>query len=248
MRARDLWHRLRGALAPERPRVLAPVEAYERWAATYDAERDSFFLREESSLLRSLLRELPLRGARVLDVGCGTGRHWPELYALEPATLVGADASPAMLARLRARYPSAPTHLLSSAALPVASASFDLVLSTLVLGHLAEPEPALREWARALRPEGALVLTDFHPDAARAGMHRSFRHQGALLAARHHPHALSTLTQTLEDLGFAVTEPTVRALRPSDAPHFRSPAQRAILERHLGTPFLWGLLARRRPC
>jgi SAM-dependent methyltransferase len=44
-------------------------------------------------------------------------------------------------------------------ALPIAAASFDFVLCTEVLEHVAEPERALAEIARILRPGGGLLLT-----------------------------------------------------------------------------------------
>ena len=55
-------------------------------------------------------------------------------------------------------------------ALPVRDASVDAIVAIHVLGHLwaRERAPALREWARALKPDGALILEVFAQDDARA--------------------------------------------------------------------------------
>src|ERR671925_476459 len=93
---------------------------------------------------------------RVLDVGCGNKPYYPffEPYAAE---YVGVDVDN-------------PAAELEGAAerLPVADASFDLVLCTQVLEHAADPAQAARELARVTAPGGrALASTHgvqvYHP-------------------------------------------------------------------------------------
>ena len=58
-----------------------------------------------------------------------------------------------------------------------------------MLGHLPEPATAYGELARVLRGGGSLVVTDFHPAAARAGHTRTFRDaQGGRRTVQHHVH------------------------------------------------------------
>jgi len=73
------------------------------------------------------------RDARILDVGCGQGRVCRELRRLGYTNVSGADISAAMLARARVAVPGADFSLIRDGELPLADASFDLVLLMAVL-------------------------------------------------------------------------------------------------------------------
>jgi ubiquinone/menaquinone biosynthesis C-methylase UbiE len=100
---------------------------------------------------------------RVVEIGAGTGlniRHYPE----EIAELVLIEPEPGMRRRLArrlhrhariARIVDAPAERL-----PLADASVDTVVSTLVLCTVDDPERALREIARVLRPDGQLLFIE----------------------------------------------------------------------------------------
>src|SRR5262249_39607355 len=104
----------------------------------------------------------PLRGKRVLDVGCGTGRGIIE-FAKECAFAVGADASVDMLS-FAARKTADQKHCSFSVAyaqqLPFKSASFDVITSLNFL-HLFTVDTQvlmIAEMKRVLRQGGILVL------------------------------------------------------------------------------------------
>jgi SAM-dependent methyltransferase len=99
----------------------------------------------------------------VLEIGAGTGlnlAHYPdglgELVLIEP--------EPAMRKRLARRIgrgmPQAVVIDAGAEALPFADASFDTVVSTLVLCTVEAPDRALEEIARVLRPGGRLVFIE----------------------------------------------------------------------------------------
>jgi SAM-dependent methyltransferase len=105
-----------------------------------------------------------VRGLDVLDAGAAAGEHSAWLAA-HGARVVALDASAAMVELARARLGDAATVLCADLArpLPLADASFDVVLSSLTLHYLEDWLPALREFARVLRPGGRLVLSTHHP-------------------------------------------------------------------------------------
>ena len=116
----------------------------------------------ERPAVRAVLGDV--RGRDVLDAGAAAGEHSAWLVA-QGARVVALDASDAMVALARARLGDAATVLRADLAqpLPLADASFDVVLSSLTLHYLEEWVPTLRELARVLRPGGRLVLSTHHP-------------------------------------------------------------------------------------
>ena len=131
----------------------------------------------------SLIRANP---SRVMDAGCGEGDDLIALSQAFPhATLLGIDASAAMLAMARERSQQSGSRMkkllrrwravsgspdvpqLACAdfgKLPLASASIDLLWSSHALHWHPQPHQVMREWARILRVDGLLMFSAFGPD------------------------------------------------------------------------------------
>ena len=166
-------------------RALEPLAAYTLWAPAYGDEPQNALMRLEQDAVLDLAP--PLAGATVLDLACGAGRYLKRLHAAGATCVVGLDLTPAMLARAR----SFPGRLLRGdmTLLPLADSSFDFVLCGLAVGHVAALSGFLREVARVLRPGGAVVYSDVHPEAAHAGWTRTFRGpDGRWHTVLHHVH------------------------------------------------------------
>jgi ubiquinone/menaquinone biosynthesis C-methylase UbiE len=138
----------------------ASEQAFDAVASLYDSWFQSPLGRMVDELEKDLLYQLagPRSGdERVLDVGTGTG-HFAADLARRGWTTVGIDLSAEMLDVARHKGPA--VHLVrgDAAALPLAPHSFDLVLSVTMLEFVADPERAVQEMWRALRPGGRLVV------------------------------------------------------------------------------------------
>ena len=112
----------------------------------------------------ALLALVPPGSGALLDIGTGTGRVL-ELLAPRVRQALGVDASRAMLALARSRLAGPDnTHcavrLADMYRLPLASASFDIVVLQMVLHHAEDPGLAIAEAVRVLRPGGRLLLVD----------------------------------------------------------------------------------------
>jgi len=120
-----------------------------------------------------LIKDLQLSGAEhVLDAGCGAGYHAMKVAARLPQGLVtGLDPAPDMVRRLaqnaqRRFGPGRVDAVLGSAqALPLPDASQDAVYTVAALHHMPDPDVAVAEMLRVLKPGGRLVLLDWHQRA-----------------------------------------------------------------------------------
>jgi SAM-dependent methyltransferase len=115
--------------------------------------------------------EVP-EGATILDVPCGGGVAMRGLRPGQHVCWIGVDVEPAMLRRAQrraTRFPSVRTRLIAGdmAALPLEDRTADLCLSYGGLHCVPNPEAALAEMARCLRPGGRFVGSTFLADGSR---------------------------------------------------------------------------------
>ncbi|MFG2599320.1 class I SAM-dependent methyltransferase [Streptomyces sp. NPDC048462] len=135
---------------PVTPRALS----FDRAAAQYGAARPGY-----PDALLAAVEELagrPLRGARTLDVGAGTGISTRRLHD-RGAAVVAVEPGPGMAAELRRTLPDVPLVRGDGNRLPFAGASADLITYA-QSWHWTDPARSAPEAMRVLRPGGALAL------------------------------------------------------------------------------------------
>ncbi len=136
---------------------------YSKLAAFYD-RRWEFYI---NATVSNTLSRLQLTGSeRIVDIGCGTGVLLERLAASHsPDLLTGIEPVQAMREQARSRLPGAVELREGWAeALPSADGEFDVVVSCNMFHYVRQPEKALAEMRRVLRPGGTLVLTDWCDD------------------------------------------------------------------------------------
>ncbi len=158
------------------PRYLALLEAerirwwnsqnFDTWKNLYVSEYSRGFY--VLSVLQKYTPDFRVEGAQVLDVGCGDAGVLIAL-AENGALAIGVEASERSLrrARVRAEEHGVDVVLLASVAeaLPLPSASQDLVILDNVLEHVQDQERTLAEIRRVLRPSGLLYMVTPKPFA-----------------------------------------------------------------------------------
>jgi SAM-dependent methyltransferase len=198
----------RGGMPP-RPRTASEVRC------DYDRDPGRFRTAREVQRLHGLapdvhervaLRLLAERATPVLDIGCGEGalaRHLPR------RAWVGIDSSPEMLGRA-----PDPSVLGDARELPFPDRSFRSAALLYVLYHLPEPELALAEAHRVLRPGGLVVVAapsrDDSPELAHALPNRPLTFDAELA-----PEMLGELFRDLE-------------IEPWDGALLELPSRRAV--------------------
>jgi SAM-dependent methyltransferase len=127
------------------------------------------------------------RGERLLDLGCGGGRHAFAAFRLG-ARVVALDAQAEEIAKVRntigamveaAEVPSdeeAGVVQADALRLPFLDSSFDRIIASEVLEHIDEDRTAMSELARVLRPGGTIAVTvpRFGPEAVNWALSREY--------------------------------------------------------------------------
>jgi SAM-dependent methyltransferase len=175
-----------GARAPDAsagtpPDGAAATQAfYTRWAGLYDA------LATRTPGIgglraRAADRLAPATGDTVVEMGCGTGANLPHLRdRVGPAgTVIGVDFTPGMVATARERVHREGwrnVHVVRGDATrpPLAPGDADALLSSFVVGMLADPAGTVADWTGLVGSGGRVALLD---------LARSTRTAGALLNA-----------------------------------------------------------------
>lgn len=136
---------------------------YDRFSGTYENERHHGYHRLIDELELALVRRHG-EGKDILEAGCGTGLLLREAAGFARSA-VGVDLSRGMLATARQR--GLRVVQASITAIPLPSASFDVVYSVKVLAHVPPIEQALAELSRLVRPGGHLLLEFYNPYSLR---------------------------------------------------------------------------------
>lgn len=185
---RALWAAVRDDLSrttgahEDRLRAKSVLQARaERARAFFTAEATRWdHLKDKLFGARSDLQLLPglLDGTEVVgDLGCGTGRL-SALLAPFAREVIGVDRSPEMLKLARGRLGDRANIRLEQGdleALPIKDESLDVAILSLVLHYVTEPERALAELHRVLRPGGRVLILDMQ-EHDRAGFREEMGH------------------------------------------------------------------------
>lgn len=132
------------------------------WGRAFTALYDRMTKASEEAGLREMRREaLASATGRTVDVGAGTGANL-DLYPDAVTELILVEPDPHMLRRLQSKVEGDRAEVLAAGAesLPFEDSSVDTVAFTLVLCTVPDPEAALAESARVLKPGGRLLFLE----------------------------------------------------------------------------------------
>jgi malonyl-CoA O-methyltransferase len=151
---------------------------YDRWSQVYDHDLNPLPALEQPHV-RAALGDV--QGLSVLDMGCGTGRHslW---CAKQGANVTAVDFSAGMLAAARGKPFANRVNFLQldlHEEMPFEDASFDVIVSGLVLEHIRDLGLFFTRARRVLKPEGRAVISAMHPAMFLRGSQARFTDPGS---------------------------------------------------------------------
>jgi ubiquinone/menaquinone biosynthesis C-methylase UbiE len=185
---------------PKKPRRLNSPEAYNLWSQNYDRFDNPMLAMVDHAFA---LDPLNLKGRKVIELGCGTGRNIERLFAAGATSYVGLDQSPGMLTSAQSKHPDA-TFLSADiqARLPLNDGCAEFVLTTLVFEHLQRLQSTLFETYRVLSPGGALRILEIHSDLWNRGTKAHFQHNDTEIELPSYPHNANDWKDALSKAGF----------------------------------------------
>ena len=228
-------------------KISAPLEkpvvaAYNAWSTSYDSQPGNLMLDLDEQVFTALLKDIDIENKKVADIGCGTGRHWQKLYKKKPALVIGFDVSAGMLNQLGRKFPAAVTQHVTDNLLTMVPDTFaDCVITTLTIAHIKNIDEAIAAWARVLKNDGDLIITDFHPETLAKGGKRSFRHEGKSLTVINYVHPLEKVKTIFTKYGFSVCRQQEKYVDEKVKPWYEVQNTLHVYNRFRNMPIIYGL-------
>ena len=160
-------------------RLKKRIERYWNWrSVSYELDRAKSVetVKDWESTINTLVGHIKEENPKALDVGTGPGQL--AFYLAEAGfKATGIDISPGMIARAREKAMqdklSCDFQTGDAEALPFADNTFDVVVSRNLVWTLPDPQAAIREWHRVLKPGGRIIISDgYWRNITWSGIHR----------------------------------------------------------------------------
>ena len=197
--------------------------------------------RRQARMLTEMLRGFD-RPAVIVDLGCGDGSALAIAAEHNPAhRFAGIDWSGDALRRAHALDLTVLRAAVTAPGLPVADGAADVVIMSELIEHLVDPDAAVAEARRVLRPGGSLLLSTpnlaawynrgllaagIQPVFSEVSLHGVFGRPGQVVAGHLRLFTRRALTEFLTASGFRCV--TVTGARYHDVPRLLGPLDRAF--------------------
>lgn len=157
---------------------MSNIEGYNAWSSFYDQYPNPTIAVDELHFPSFWSR---LSKARVLEIGCGTGRHTLKL-ANQGNDVVGIDQSSGMLAEARRKVKNDSATFIEADFLTYekfSKQSFDAIIVSLVIEHIKDINFFFKKTASLLKTDGKIFISEIHPERTAQGTFAHFKDPGS---------------------------------------------------------------------
>ncbi|MBL7713871.1 MAG: class I SAM-dependent methyltransferase [Bdellovibrionales bacterium] len=148
---------------------------YDTWSSFYDDYVNPTVAADDLSFPSQYSE---VREKKVLEIGCGTGRHTVRLLAAKNQ-VTGIDISSGMLKVLNQKISSPDLTLIEGDFMthPLEPRSYDHIVASLVLEHIEDLSAFFSKCGRILKKGGKVFLSELHPERMAQGIFAHFKDQ-----------------------------------------------------------------------
>ena len=132
------------------------VEIWDKWNSTYRLGTLDPASQYRMDKTLAVMAELKIRGAKILEVGCGTG--WLSNGLSQFGKVTACDIGSRIIEIAQAKYPQVEFHSGDIHELKFPLHSFDVIVTSQVLSHVADQPDFMHRLAELLKPGGYLFL------------------------------------------------------------------------------------------
>jgi ubiquinone/menaquinone biosynthesis C-methylase UbiE len=241
---RQIKWKLKGLLF--RRKEMAANLAYDLWAPTYDAQPNNLVVYLNELIFDEMIATIDIENKIIVDIGCGTGKQWGKIFSRNPAELTGYEISHEMLRQLRQKYPEAKTHISHDNHLTeLNDESCDVIISTLVIGHISDLTKAFSEWNRVTKRKAVIFITDFHAEMLSKGANRSFQHKEEIIPIKTYKYSIPQIKVLAKSLNWELIKVIEKKVDDSVKHFYKGPQSLEIFKKAFGTPLVYGCLFRK---
>jgi len=216
--------------------------AYNLWAPSYDKQPYNLMLHLDEEIFIQLLQSVSLTDKVVVDVGCGTGRHWKKIENCKPSQLVGYDVSDGMLTELKKKFPQSEVQLATNNILSgLQDESIDAIISTLTIAHIENIEEVFEAWNRVLKTGGDVLLTDYHPATLAEGGTRDFVVGNNRIIIKNFVHTIDSIKEEADKNNFLLITIDERFIDERVRHFYHQQNALHVYEKFKGMPIIYGI-------
>lgn len=178
---------------------------YDIWSSFYDSYPNPT-VAIDNLVFPALYEEV--RNQKVLEIGCGTGRHTSRLLEAKNR-VTGLDISEGMLRQLQGKIADPNLNLIKGDFLTsqLEEKTFNSVVESLVLEHIFDLRKFFAISSRVLIPLGHIYLSEIHPDRTSKGVFAHFKTvDGTEVHLKSSPHTSDEIMEASTQFGFVVRE------------------------------------------
>ncbi|MFC3395066.1 class I SAM-dependent methyltransferase [Brenneria rubrifaciens] len=183
------------------------IEKYDTWSSLYSNQPFNPLMESEHIILKRKLQTCCLNRS-IIDAACGAGRISKLCIEYGAKKILAFDYSNSMIEKCKKINKHSKLKVIHGNILniPLADSSFDILVSSLAIGHVNSLFKVLSEAKRVVKKDGEIIISDFHPIRASCGFTRGFIMNKTYIKLEHFIHDISSWIHCCNQLNLKIVD------------------------------------------